>query len=94
MDTNNNEIDHPRHYTQCKVNGAPLECIDVIEALSLPHHVACAFKYLWRYRDKGGLKDLRKAAWYILRYCDKEEARRATPKVEPIPAQGGESEMD
>lgn len=89
-----NEVEHPKHYTQFKVNGAPVECIDVIEALNLPHHIACAFKYLWRYRDKGGLKDLRKAAWYILRYCDKEEARRAAPKVDATPHQDAESEMD
>ena len=67
-----NVINHPKHYTQ--VDG--LECIDVIERLNPPHHVACAFKYIWRFRDKGGLQDLRKAAWYLNRYCDWQEGLR------------------
>lgn len=58
-------VDHPRHYTQ-----GGIECIDAIRASMSPSGFAdyCKgniVKYLWRYRDKGGLEDLKKAAWYL-----------------------------
>jgi len=62
------EVNHPAHYTQYAVGGKPLECIDVLEALDLPFHLANAFKYIWRHREKGGVKDLEKARWYLDRY--------------------------
>lgn len=58
-------VDHPRHYTQ-----GGIECIDAIRASMSPSGFAdyCKgniIKYLWRYRDKGGLEDLKKAAVYL-----------------------------
>ena len=58
-------VDHPRHYTQ-----GGIECIDAIRASMSPSGFAdyCKgniMKYVWRYRDKGGLEDLKKAAWYL-----------------------------
>lgn len=67
------EVEHPQHYTQYTLHGKPLECIDVLEALDLPFHLANAFKYLWRHREKGGVKDLQKAAWYIQRYVSQQD---------------------
>jgi len=46
------------------------EPIEVIEAWDLPHHLACAVKYIARHPRKGGVEDLRKAIWYIQRYID------------------------
>jgi hypothetical protein len=66
------EVDHPKHYTQYAVGGKPLECIDVLEALDLPFHLANAMKYIWRHREKGGVKDLEKARWYLDRYIAKQ----------------------
>lgn len=61
-----NNINHPKHY--CK---GGLECIDVIKAAvsNLPPYeavcVANIIKYVWRYREKNGLEDLRKAGKYL-----------------------------
>ena len=64
---------HPDHYNQGKI-----ECIDAMEAAFGKEAVFdfCllnAFKYLWRCREKGALKDdLEKARWYILKAEDIE----------------------
>jgi len=59
-------VNHPEHYA---ANGS-IECIDAIEAQLTPEGYKgflqgnCA-KYLWRWRDKGGIEDLRKCKWYL-----------------------------
>ena len=59
-------VNHPKHY--CK---GGLECIDVIRAAvsNLPPFeavcVANIIKYAWRYKDKNGLDDVKKAAKYL-----------------------------
>ena len=64
-------VTHPAHYTQGKV-----ECIDAIEAaatgLTGMEAVCTAqcIKYLWRWRHKNGLEDLRKARWYLDRLIE------------------------
>lgn len=61
-------VNLPPHYTAGKV-----ECIDALEAATEglqgieAHCTACAIKYLWRWKRKGGHEDLRKARWYINR---------------------------
>lgn len=56
----------PSHYLK-----GGMECIDVIKAAvsNLPPYeavcVANIIKYVWRYRDKDGIKDLRKAKHYL-----------------------------
>lgn len=60
-----NAVDHPWHYNQ---HPAGIECIDVIEHMSL--NVGNAIKYLWRAGLKSSethLEDLHKAAWYVAR---------------------------
>lgn len=52
---------NPPHYRQ-----QPVECIDLTEHLTFT--LGNAFKYVWRYRDKNGLEDLHKAAWYLQRH--------------------------
>lgn len=60
------EVNHPDHYTAGKI-----ECIDAIAAATVglqgieAADTANAIKYLWRWKMKGGEKDLRKAIWYI-----------------------------
>ena len=64
-------VTHPSHYTQGKV-----ECIDAIEAavtgLTGIEAVCTAqvIKYLWRWRRKNGIEDLRKARWYLDRLIE------------------------
>lgn len=67
-------VNHPGHYTQGGV-----ECIDAIESALTPIQYkgylrGNVLKYVWRYRDKGGVEDLRKARWYLARLIEAEEA--------------------
>ena len=58
-------VQHPSHYTQ-----GGIECIDAIKA-SMTADGFCDYckcniiKYIWRWRDKGGVEDLRKASVYL-----------------------------
>lgn len=54
----------PRHYTQ-----GDIECIDAIESCLGPEKFegwlhGQILKYVWRWPDKGGVEDLRKATFY------------------------------
>jgi len=57
-------VNHPPHY-----NKAGIETIDAIQAMTgdgfefyLQGNI---MKYLWRYRYKNGIEDLKKAEWYL-----------------------------
>lgn len=61
----NDNVNHPKHY--CK---GGLECIQVIKAqLTSQQYEGYLYsnvlKYMWRWPDKNGLEDLRKAAKYL-----------------------------
>lgn len=64
----NDMVNHPSHYTQGGV-----ECIDAITAATVGKTgieavcVANVVKYLWRYEEKNGLEDVKKARWYLER---------------------------
>jgi hypothetical protein len=59
-------INHPSHYTQ-----GSIECIDAIaEATKHLRGIEATdtgniLKYMWRWNNKNGLEDLRKARWYL-----------------------------
>ena len=59
---------NPDHYKRGDV-----ECIDAIEAATVGKKgteaicVANVIKYLWRYENKDGIKDVKKAQWYLER---------------------------
>lgn len=58
-------VEHPLHYTQ---NG--IECIEAIKASMtsdgfMDYCKGNVIKYLWRWRDKGGVEDLEKARVYL-----------------------------
>lgn len=59
-------VNHPRHYNS---HPSGIECIDVVEHMNF--NVGNAIKYLWRSDHKGGIEDLRKAAWYIDREIER-----------------------
>ena len=65
MATNDN-VNHPSHYCQ-----GGIECIDAIESATVNKTgleavcVANVIKYLWRYENKNGLEDARKAQFYL-----------------------------
>lgn len=53
---------NPAHYRR---HPSGLECIELTETMSFCE--GNAVKYLWRFRDKNGVEDLRKALWYARR---------------------------
>lgn len=61
-------VNHPKHYTQ-----GGIECIDALKAATVGKSgieavcVANIIKYCWRYEEKNGIEDVRKAKWYIER---------------------------
>ena len=65
VEPTNDAVQHPSHYTQ-----GGIECIDAIRA-SMTADGFCDYckgniiKYIWRWRDKGGVEDLRKASVYL-----------------------------
>lgn len=64
-------VEHPKHYGG---EGDPYEAIKVIEAWDLGFHLGNAVKYIRRFDEKGGLQDLKKAAWYLQREIERREA--------------------
>ncbi len=60
-------VNHPAHYTSGKI-----EVIDFIEDQALDFRLANVIKYVCRYRNKNGEEDLKKAAWYLDRFINKE----------------------
>ncbi|SHI43785.1 DUF3310 domain-containing protein [Parasporobacterium paucivorans] len=69
---------NPSHYRQGKV-----ECIDALESATVGKVgiravcVANVIKYLWRYEDKNGLEDIKKAKWYLDKLIETEETNNA-----------------
>ena len=57
-------IDHPRYYGG---RDDPYEAIKVIEAWDLDFCLGNAVKYISRWKEKGGVNDLKKAVWYVNR---------------------------
>ena len=62
-------VNHPPHY-----NKAGIETIDAIQAMTgdgfefyLQGNI---MKYLWRYRYKNGVEDLKKAEWYLTKLIE------------------------
>lgn len=69
---NEDMVNSPSHYKTGKI-----ECIEAMEAMLTPDEFVGylrgnAFKYLWRFRNKGKAKeDLDKANWYLNRLSKK-----------------------
>ena len=65
-------VNSPPHYNQ-----AGIECIDAIRAATgdgYEHYLqGNIIKYLWRYRYKNGVQDLKKAQWYLDRLIEENE---------------------
>lgn len=59
-------VNHPSHYTSGSV-----ECINAIEAATNDLKgieavcTANIIKYVWRWKRKNGIEDLKKARWYL-----------------------------
>ena len=70
-------VNHPTHYTQ-----GGIECIDALKAATISKTgieavcTANAIKYLWRYEEKNGIEDVKKARWYIDRLIKELEEKK------------------
>jgi Protein of unknwon function (DUF3310) len=63
--TPHDAVSAPQHYRQGAV-----ECIDAIKSALgeegfKDYCVGQVYKYLWRWKHKNGLEDLRKGYWYL-----------------------------
>jgi hypothetical protein len=65
---------NPSHYKQ-----GPIECIEAIKAALGRGFISYLWgniiKYLWRWPNKNGVEDLKKARWYLDRLIREEEAK-------------------
>lgn len=66
-------VNHPAHYETGKYN-----CIDVMIETQGTETVAnfciCnAFKYLYRWKNKNGIEDIKKAQWYIGKFLELQD---------------------
>jgi|TARA_Y100000996_G_scaffold190377_1_gene148805 hypothetical protein len=66
-------VNKPPHYNQ-----SGIECIDAIQAATGDGYEyylqGNILKYLWRYRYKNGIEDLRKAQWYLNKLIEVTDA--------------------
>lgn len=74
-------VNHPSHYE----GNTSLECIDCMRVAmgrdAVLYFCLCnSFKYLWRYKNKNGAEDIKKANWY-LEYVDKNLKQDASEPV-------------
>jgi hypothetical protein len=77
-------VKNPAHYTS-----GGIECIDAIRASMGAEEFQgyCkgnALKYLWRWRQKGGVEDLRKASVYLGWLIESAEGREEKPSPTTI----------
>ena len=69
----NDNVNHPSHYET-----GNFECIDVMvetqgkEAV-MDFCICNAFKYIYRYNNKNGIEDIKKAKWYLDKYIELSE---------------------
>ena len=59
------KVDHPGHYNS---HPSGVEAIDIVEYMNFC--LGNAFKYVFRYRHKHGVNDLKKAVWYLKRQIE------------------------
>ena len=69
-------VNHPSHYTK-----GSIECIDAIDSATTGKSgieavcVANIIKYLYRYEEKNGLEDVKKARWYLNKLISELESK-------------------
>ena len=74
-DIMNDNVSSPKHYS---LNHKGIECIDAMEAALTPEEFkgylhGNIIKYIWRYKYKNGLEDLKKGQWYLNKLIATEE---------------------
>lgn len=74
-------VNCPKHYAS-----GDIECIDAMIAAYGIEAVKCfcycnAFKYQWRFQNKGGAEDLHKASWYNNKYIELNERQKVQKEL-------------
>lgn len=69
-------VNHPKHYTS---HPSGIEAIRILR--HMPGNIFAAMKYCWRYNDKNGTVDLRKAIWHIADQIDLLEGNSDKPEA-------------
>lgn len=75
MEKTGDAVNHPSYY--CK---GGIECHDAVAAAVSnltgidASDTAQALQYLWRWKEKGGVEDVKKARWYCDRIIERETA--------------------
>lgn len=64
------DVNHPNHYNQGNI-----EVYDFIDDQKLDFTEGCVVKYVCRYKTKNGLKDLKKARWYLDKLIKRTEMK-------------------
>ena len=78
---NDKMVSHPPHYQ----SETGLEVIDVIEAFTFDlkgieaTDTGNVIKYICRWKQKGGIQDLKKVMWYTQHLIDHQEKRKKNP---------------
>lgn len=69
-------VNSPLHYTQ-----GGIECIEAIEEATKgldgteAYYIGNVMKYIWRWKHKNGVEDLRKAQWYLDRLVNNLDSK-------------------
>lgn len=77
-------INHPKHYTSFPAHcacGRRIECIDITRHMGF--NIGNVIKYLWRYEDKNGIEDLKKAQWYLNDMIKEMETVKFADQLQP-----------
>ncbi len=83
----NDNVNNPSHYTQ-----SAIECIQAIKSATGDgfeyYCMGNIIKYVWRYKDKNGLEDLKKCQWYLKELIRSEEEKMGKNKINSNTAVG------
>lgn len=97
MENNKDMVNHPDHYQTGNI-----ECIDAIaDAISELKGIEAfdtgnCIKYLWRWRKKNGVEDLKKTRWYLCdlihRLDENDEIAKTVLSKNPLPPKDNNNE--
>lgn len=68
-------VNHPRHYKDALPGGGDLWSLLVHRGLAEAAAESSIFRYIFRFNEKGGTEDLRKAYWYLGKLIGLREER-------------------
>jgi hypothetical protein len=83
----NDNVNSPSHYTQ-----SAIECIEAIKSATgegfSDYCQGNIIKYVWRYKQKNGVEDLKKCQWYLKELIKSEEEKMGKEKINKQTAVG------